>query len=92
MRSSICAAVCFCFLLHCPVKAQCLSWPQGAARTSTKAVLTIESEKPLVRPGESAALHIQLRNATKQVLELVETFIQRDYEVHVVDSHGVEPP
>jgi uncharacterized protein YfaS (alpha-2-macroglobulin family) len=55
-------------------------------------VLTIESEKPLVRPGESAALHIQLRNATKQVLELVETFIQRDYEVHVVDSHGVEPP
>ncbi len=46
----------------------------------------------MIHPGESAVLHIQLHNATKRTLELVETFIQREYEIHVVDLHGAEPP
>jgi hypothetical protein len=45
-----------------------------------------------IRPGQSAVLHIQLTNATKHTLQVVETFVQRDNEIHVVDSDGAEAP
>jgi hypothetical protein len=92
MRLLIGTSLFFCFFSVCSVRAQCLRWPQGAAHISSEAVLTIELEKPAIRPGDSAMLHVQLRNATKRTLELVETFVQRDYELHIVDSDGVEPP
>ncbi len=92
MRFLLGPAACLCFLAHWPLAAQCLKWPRGAAHTLTEAVLTVALDKPIIHPGESAVLHIQLHNATKRTLELVETFVQREYEIHVVDSHGAEPP
>ncbi len=81
-----------CCASHCAALAQCINWPPGSARTSTEAVLTIALETPVIRPGDSAALHIRLNNATKRTLELVETFVQREYEIHIVGSRGPEPP
>src|SRR5208283_1683329 len=86
------ALACCCLLVCPPIYAQCIGWPPGAPHTSTEAVLTIKLDEPEIEVGQSALLHIQLTNATKHPLEVVETFVQRDNEIHLVDSHGAEVP
>ncbi len=69
----------------------CVSDKRPLARVSTEGVLLIRLDRPEISLGERAILHVQLTNASKRPLTVLETSPQREFEIHMVDSHGSEP-
>ncbi|MEO8662526.1 MAG: hypothetical protein ABI693_28960 [Bryobacteraceae bacterium] len=61
-------------------------------RPSTEAILRISLGDAGISFGGRAVLHVELANSSKRPFTVIESSAQRSFEIHVVDSHGSEPP
>jgi hypothetical protein len=91
MRLALNVTIAAC-MLSCAHLAGGCAKDKRPARISTEAVISISIDRTEVGLGGLIMLHVQLTNASIHPLTVLETTTQRDFEIHVEDSHGVEPP
>jgi hypothetical protein len=76
----------------------CLSWGQcrsgpAAAHLPEGLTLAINADKVTVRPSEHLVVHIDLSNKSSIVVSMWDyLFVERNYELHVLDSNRKEAP
>jgi hypothetical protein len=78
-------------LLQSHILAACYS-DKRPPKTSTEAVMSITLDQAQIKSGEPATLHIKLTNALKRPSTVMETSVEREFEIHLTDLLGRELP